>query len=81
MTCASKINFPHDLLLRNRQAARLRKAFENRLTANIKSSKTQISKIVQSVEFLGKLFRQLMKIRLPLMKNALIPLATTAHAT
>ena len=42
MTCTSEINFPHDLLLRNRQAASLRKAFENRLRANIKPSETQI---------------------------------------
>ena len=35
-------NFPHKLLLTNRQAANLRKAFENYLSNDIKLSKTQI---------------------------------------
>ena len=44
-------NFPHKLLLTNRQAANLRKAFANNSSANIRLSKTQLSKIVQSGEF------------------------------
>ena len=47
-----KINFPHELSLTNRQVANLRKAFENNLSTNIKLSKTQISKMIQSVGFL-----------------------------
>ena len=35
-------NFPHKLLLTNRQAANFRKAFENYLSNDIKLSKTQI---------------------------------------
>ena len=31
-----KINFPHDLLLTNREAANLRKAFANNLSTDIK---------------------------------------------
>ena len=38
-------NFPHELLLNNRQVAKLCKAFENSSTANIKLSKTQLYKI------------------------------------
>ena len=34
-------NFPHILLLTNTQVSRLRKAFANNLSANIKLSKTQ----------------------------------------
>ena len=47
-----KINFPHELSLTNSQVANLRKAFENNLSTNIKLSKTQISKMMQSVGFL-----------------------------
>ena len=36
-----KINFPHELLLTNRQVANLCKAFVNNLSTDIKLSKTQ----------------------------------------
>ena len=48
-------NFPHKLLLTNRQVANLRKAFANNSSADIKWSKTQLSKIIQSGGFLGSL--------------------------
>ena len=38
-------NFLHDLLLTNTQVSRLRKAFENGLSANIKLSKIKLYKI------------------------------------
>ena len=41
-------NFPHELLLINRQVANLRKAFANRTSADIKLSKTQLLKMIQS---------------------------------
>ena len=37
-----KANFPHELLLRNRQVSSTRKAFENHSSADIKFSKTQL---------------------------------------
>ena len=40
--------FPHKLLLTNRQVANLRKAFANNLSTEIKLSKTQLSKMIQS---------------------------------
>ena len=40
-------NFPHKLLLTNRQVANLRKALSNYLSADIKLSKTQLSKMIQ----------------------------------
>ena len=46
-------NFPHKLLLTNRQAANLRKAFADKSSNDIKLSKTQISKMIQSGGFLG----------------------------
>ena len=48
-------NFPHKLLLTNRQVTNHRKAFTNYLSTNIKLSKTQLSKTIQSGGFLGKL--------------------------
>ena len=41
-----KTNFPHKLLLTNREVANLRKDFTNNSSANIKLSKIQLSKIV-----------------------------------
>ena len=70
-----KINFPHELLLTNRQVANLCKAFANYLSIHIKLSKSQISKMIQSGGFLGRLLGQLLKTELPLMKNVVKPLA------
>ena len=42
----NKTNFPHKLLLTNRQVSNLRKAFSNHLLADIKSSKTLLSKMI-----------------------------------
>ena len=41
-------NFPHKLLLTNREVANLRKVFANYSSADIKLSKTQLSKMIQS---------------------------------
>ena len=46
-------NFPHKLLLTNRQVANLRKAFANHASTDIKLSKTQLSKMIQSGGLLG----------------------------
>ena len=40
-------NFPHKLLLTNRQVANLCKFFANNSSADIKLSKTQLSKMIQ----------------------------------
>ena len=68
-------NFPHELLLTNGQAANLRKAYANYLSTDIKLSKTQLSKMIQSGGFLGKLLGPLLKTELPLRKNVIKPLA------
>ena len=68
-------NFPHELLLTNRQVANLHKAFANQLSTDIKFSKTQLSKMIQSGGFLGKLLGPLLKTGLPLMKSVIKPLA------
>ena len=82
-------NFPHKLLLTNRQVANLSKAFDNKSSVDIKISKTQLSKIVQLGRSLGRILGPLLKTGLPLMKNVitlltksvLIPLRLTAAAS
>ena len=68
-------NFPHKLLSTKRRASSLRKAFANRSSADIKLSKTQLSKMIQSGGFLGRLLGPLLKTGLPLIKNVIKPLA------
>ena len=70
-----KTNFPNELLLTNRQVANIRKVFGKNTSTDIKLSKTQLSKIVQSGGFLGKLLGPLLKTGLPLMKGVIKPLA------
>ena len=58
-------NFPRKLLLTKRQVANLRKAFANYFSTDIKLSKTQLSKMIQSRGFLGRLLGPLLKTGLP----------------
>ena len=57
----NETNFPRKLLLTNRQVSNLRKAFPNHLSDDIKLSKTQLSKMIQSRGFLGRLLGPLLK--------------------
>ena len=72
---------PHELLLTTRQNTKLRNALNNSAT-DIKLSKAQIKKLIQSGGFLGKLLSKLagplMKVAMPLAKNVLTPLGLTA---
>ena len=70
-----KIIFQHELLLTNRKVANLREAFANKSSTDIKLSKTQISKMIQSGGFLGRLLGPLLKTGLPLIRNVIKPLA------
>ena len=78
-------DLPHELLLRIRKKTRLRNAFNNKISVNIKLFRSQISKIIQSGGFLGsllsKLAGSLMKVAIPLAKNVLAPLGITAAAS
>ena len=69
-----KNNLPHELLLTTRQRIKLRNVFNNNMLTGTKLSKAQISKIIQSGEFSSK-------IAVPLTKNILVPLGTTAAAS
>ena len=78
----NKDELPHELLLTTRQNTKLRNAINNNLATDIKLSKAQIKKLIQSRGFLGKLLSKLagpfMKVALPLAKNVLAPLGLTA---
>ena len=76
-------------MLTNRQVLNLHKAFADKSSNDIKLSKTQISKMIRSGGFLGRLLGPLLKTGLQLMKNVikpfarsvLIPLGLTAAAS
>ena len=68
-----EINFPHELLLTDRQIESLSKAFANTLSAKIKFSQAQLPKLTQTGEYLGGLLGPFMIVGLPFRKNALQP--------
>ena len=78
-------NFRRELLLTTRQKTKLRNAFNNNMSTDIKLSRAQISKINQSGGFLGQLLSKLAgpltKVAIPLSKNLLAPLGITAAAS
>ena len=78
-------NLTDELLLTTRQKTKLRNAFENNMSTDIKLSKAQLSKIIQYGGFLGSLgssaSRPLMKVAVPLENNILAPLRKTAAAS
>ena len=82
-------NLPHKLLLTNRQVLKIRKAFANKTSVDIKFSKTQLSKMVQLGGFLGMLLGPLLKTGLSIIKcvikalakSVLIPLGLTAASS
>ena len=78
----NKEDLPHGLLLTTRQSTKLRNAKNNNLATDIKLSKVQIKKLIQSGGFLGKLLSKLggplIKVAMPLTKNVLAPLGLTA---
>ena len=45
---------PHELFLTTRQKTKKRNAFANKMSTYVKLSKAQLTKIIQSDEFLGK---------------------------
>ena len=70
-------NLPHELLLTARQKTKIRNASNNNMSTDLKLSKAQINKIIQSGGFLGSLLSKLavplMKVANPLAKNVLAP--------
>ena len=78
----NKQDLPHELLLTTRENTKLRNAINKNLATDIKLSKAEIKKLIQSGGFLGKLLSKLagplMKVAMPLTKNVLAPLGLTA---
>ena len=78
-------DLPHELLLTTRQKTKLRNAFNNNMSTDLKLSRAQIFKIIQSGGFLGSLLSKLagplMKVAIPLAKNVLAPLGIAAAAS
>ena len=78
-------NLPHGLLLTARQKAKVRNAFNNNTSTDLKFSRGQISKIIQSSEFLGSLLSKLagplMRVAILFAKHVLAPLGFTAAAS
>ena len=68
-------NLRHELLLTTRQKTKVKSVFNNNMSADLKLSKVQINKIIQSGVFLSKLLGPLLKTGLPLIKNVIKLLA------
>ena len=70
------------MLLTTRQNTKLRNAINNNLATDLKLSKAQIKRLIQSGGFLGKVLSKLagplMKVAMPFAKNVLAPLGLTA---
>ena len=71
----NETNFPHELLLTDRKVSRLRKSFANHSLADVKLSKNQLSKMIQSGWFLSRLLGPSLKTGLPVIKNVIKQLA------
>ena len=71
--------------MRTRQKKKLKNTFNDNILTDLKLSKGQISKIIQSGGFLGsllgKLAGPLIKVATPLAKNVLAPLGIRAVAS
>ena len=65
----NETNFPHELLLTNRQVASVHKVFANNLSADIKLSKTQLSKMTQPGGFFWQITWSITKNRVTINKK------------
>ena len=78
-------NLPHELLLTTRKTTKLRNSTDNKMSTDVKLSKVQVSKIIQSGGFLGSLLSKiaglLMKVAFPFAKIFLAPLGIVAAAS
>ena len=78
-------DLPHELLLTTRQKTKLRNVFNNNMSTDLKLSKAQISKTIQSGgisgSLLSKLAGPLIKVAITLVKNVLAALGIKAAAS
>ena len=71
-------DLPHQLFLTTIQKTKIRNAFNNNMSTDLKILKAQINKAIQSGKFLSKLLGPLLKTGLALIKNVIKPLAKSA---
>ena len=78
-------NLPYELLLITQQQTELRNAIGKNMSNDIKLSRAQISKIIQSWRFLSSLLSKLedplIKVAVPFAKIISVPLAITADVS
>ena len=72
---------PHELLLTTRQKTKIRNVFSKIIATGVKLSKSQLSKIIQWVRFIGKTLdnlgkKPLLDLAVPLAKDVLPKLRT-----
>ena len=72
---------PHELFLTTIQTTKIKNAFANNMSTDMKLSKAQISKIIQSCRFFGSLLgnigkKSLTNIAIPLARNNLLGLVS-----
>ena len=72
---------PHELLLTARQKTKIRNVFSKIIATGVKLSKSQLSKIIQWVRFIGKTLdnlgkKPLLDLAVPLAKDVLPKLRT-----
>ena len=65
----------YELILNNKQVANICRVLVYNSSTDIKLLKIQLSKMIQSGSFFGRLHSSLIKTGLPLMKNVIKPLA------
>ena len=68
-------DLPRELLLTIRLKTKIRNTFNNNTSTDLRLSKAQINKIIQSGGFFGRLLGPLLKTGLQLIKNVIKPLA------
>ena len=68
-------NLRRELLLTTRKKTKIRNAFNNNMSTDLKLSKAQTNKVIQSGGVLSELLGPLLKTGLPLIKNVIKPLA------
>ena len=77
----ARSDLPHELLLTTRKKKKPITVFNKNMSTDLKLSRAQISKIIQSGGFLrsllSKLAGPLIKVAIPLAKNVLAPLGIT----
>ena len=68
-------NFPHELLLTDRQVSSIRKACTNNSSVDIKFSKTQLSKMITVRRIFSKTTWSFVKIRITINEKSNYPIS------